>query len=77
LEQLRTGFEEVRLLKESFRGSVRLILRWFTGNGEACQRLLNRSGPYPPLIHEVAERDGENIALAVQGCAALDGGDLR
>ena len=38
---------------------------------------VNRSGPYPPLIHEVAERDGENIALAVQGCAALDGGDLR
>nr|WP_201754728.1 protein kinase [Pseudoflavonifractor sp. 60] len=72
-EQLRTEFEEVRLLKESPRGSVRLIqhratvrqfiLRRFTGNGEVYQRLLDCSCPYLPTVYEVAEQSGENIVI--------------
>ena len=72
-EQLRTEFEEVRLLKESPRGSVRLIrhlatvrqfiLRRFTGNGEVYQRLLDCSCPYLPTVYEAAEQSGENIVI--------------
>lgn len=72
-EQLRAEFEEVRLLKERPRGSVRLIrhrttgkqfiLRRFTGNGEVYQKLLTRSCPHLPLIYEAAEQDGENIVI--------------
>ena len=72
-EQLRTEFEEVRLLKESPRGSVRLIrhnasgkqfiLRRFQGNGEVYRRLLDCSCPHLPLIYEAAEQDGENIVI--------------
>lgn len=60
-------------MKESPRGSVRLIrhrksgrpfiLRRFTGNGEVYQKLLGCSCPHLPLIYEAAERDGENIVL--------------
>ena len=78
-EQLRSEFEEVRLLKESPRGSVRLIrhpasgkqfiLRRFQGNGEVYRRLLGCSCRYLPLIYEAAEQDGENIVIEefVQG----------
>ena len=72
-EQLQTEFEEVRLLKESPRGSVRLIrhrtsdrrfiLHRFSGNGEVYRRLMACSCPHLPLIYEAAEQDGENIAI--------------
>ena len=78
-EKLRTEFEEVRLLKERPRGSVRLIrhnaggkqfiLRRFQGNGEVYRRLLSCSCRYLPLVYEAAEQDGENIVVEefVQG----------
>ena len=78
-EQLRTEFEEVRLLKESPRGSVRLIrhnvsgkqfiLRRFQGNGEVYRRLLSFSCPHLPLIYEAVEQEGENLVIEefVQG----------
>ncbi len=72
-EQLDLEFEEVRLLKESPRGSVRLIrhrasrtpfiLRRFQGNGEVYRRLLDCSCPHLPLIYEAAEREGENLVI--------------
>ena len=72
-EQLRSKFEEVRLSKESPRGSVRLIrhnasgklfiLRRFQGNGEVYRRLLGCSCPHLPLIYEAAEREGENLVI--------------
>ena len=72
-EQLKLEFEEVRLLKESPRGSVRLIrhrasgkqfiLRRFTGNGEVYRKLLDCSCRYLPIIYEAAERDGENLVI--------------
>ena len=78
-EKLRTEFEEVRLLKERPRGSVRLIrhnaggnqfiLRHFQGNGEVYRRLLSCSCRHLPLVYEAAEQDGENIVIEefVQG----------
>ncbi len=72
-EQLKLEFEEVRLLKESPRGSVRLIrhrasgkqfiLRRFTGNGEVYRRLLDCSCRHLPLIYETAEREGKNLVI--------------
>ena len=60
-------------MKESPRGSVRLIrhratarqsiLRRFTGNGEVYQRLLDCSCPYLPTVYEAAEQSGENIVI--------------
>ena len=78
-EQLKLEFEEVRLLKESPRGSVRLIrhrasgkqfiLRRFTGNGEVYRRLLDCSCRHLPPIYETAEREGKNLVIEefVQG----------
>ena len=78
-EQLRTEFEEVRLLKKSPRSSVRLIrhraagkqfiLRRFAGNGEVYQKLLDCSCRHLPIIYEAAEQDGETIVIEefVQG----------
>lgn len=70
---LREEYEQVRLLKETPRGSVRLvrhkdsgrrfILRRFTGNGEVYQKLLGLSCPNLPLILEAAEQDGENLVV--------------
>ena len=70
---LREEYEQVRLLKESPRGSVRLvrhknsgkrfILRRFTGNGEVYQKLLGCSCPNLPLVLEAAEKDGENLVV--------------
>ncbi|MCI9556459.1 MAG: protein kinase, partial [Lawsonibacter sp.] len=72
-EQLRAEFEELRLLKESPRGSVRLIrhlasgrrfiLRRFSGNGEVYRRLLDISCRYLPAIYEAAEQNGENLVI--------------
>ena len=78
-EQLKLEFKEVRLLKESPRGSVCLIrhrasgkqfiLRRFTGNGEVYRRLLDCSCRHLPLIYETAEREGKNLVIEefVQG----------
>lgn len=73
LECLEREYETVRLLKESPRGSVRLIrhrqsgrpfiLRRFTGNGEVYRKLLNCGCRHLPLIYEAAERDGENAVI--------------
>ena len=70
---LQEEYGEVRLLKESSRGSVRLIqhkatgqkfiLRQFTGNAEVYRKLLGCSCPNLPTIYEVAEKNGENLVL--------------
>lgn len=61
------------MMKESPRGSVRLIrhkatgkqfiLRRFTGNSEVYRKLLDYICPYLPTVYEVAEGDGENLVL--------------
>lgn len=63
----------MRLLKESPRGSVRLIrhkatgrtfiLHRFTGSGEVSRKLLDYTCPNLPTVYEVAEKDGENLVL--------------
>ena len=60
-------------MKESPRGSVRLIrhlvsgrrfiLRRFSGNGEVYRRLLDISCRYLPAIYEAAEQNGENLVI--------------
>lgn len=70
---LRDGYEGVRVLKESPRGSVCLIrhrgsgrqfiLRRFTGNGEVYRKLLGLSSPHLPMVLEAVEQDGENLVL--------------
>ena len=61
---LRTEYEEVRLLKQSGRGSVRLIrhratgrrfiLRRYSGEAEVYRKLLDYSCPNLPETLEVA-----------------------
>lgn len=73
LKALQEEYEQIRLLKESPRGSVRLIrhrstgqkfiLRRFTGNAEVYQKLLSYSCQYLPRTLEVAERGSENLVL--------------
>ena len=73
LECLKNEYEEVRLIKESPRGSVRLIrhresgklfiLRRFTGNAEVYQKLLGYSCSNLPRTLEVASRGEENLVL--------------
>ena len=73
LEALRSEYEPVRVLKESPRGSVRLIrhratgerfiLRQFTGNAEVYQKLLSISCPNLPRTLEVAVKGQENLVL--------------
>lgn len=73
LKALQEEYEQIRLLKESPRGSVRLIrhrstgqkfiLRRFTGNAEVYQKLLSVSCQYLPRTLEVAERGSENLVL--------------
>ena len=70
---LREEYEVIRLMKESPRGSVRLIrhkttgqkfiLRHFAGNSEVYRSLLDYTCPNLPTIYEVAERNGENLVL--------------
>ena len=70
---LEQEYEPLRLLKESPRGSVRLIrhresgrrfiLRRFSGNGEVYRKLLDRSCRHLPLIYEAAEQGGENLVI--------------
>ena len=73
LDALETEFEPVRLLKESPRGTVRLvrhratgqrfILRRFQGSREVYRRLLSCSCQNLPTILEAVEREGENLVL--------------
>ena len=70
---LREEYEVIRLMKESPRGSVRLIrhkttgqkfiLRHFAGNSEVYRALLDYACPNLPTVYEVAERNGENLVL--------------
>lgn len=72
LNVVRSEYEDVRLLKESERGSIRLlrhktagqrcILRRYQGNGEVYHKLLPCSCRNPPKILEVAE-EGENVLV--------------
>lgn len=73
LNALQEEFEQIRLIKESPRGSVRLIrhratgqkfiLRRFTGNGEVYRMLLGCTCPNLPKVFEVAEQGEENMVI--------------
>ena len=73
LDILKTEYDEVRLLKEGPRGSVRLlrhratgrrfVLRRFTGSGEVYRKLLDCACSNLPMIYEVAEGEGETAVL--------------
>ena len=66
-------YEPVRQMKESPRGTVRLIrhratgrlfiLRQFSGNAEVYRKLLDCACPNLPIIYEAAEREGEALVL--------------
>lgn len=70
---VQTEFDTLRILKESSRGTVRLlrhkatgqrfVLRRFTGNGEVYQKLLSCSCANLPTILEAAARGEENLVL--------------
>ena len=79
-ERLDEEFETVRTLKESPRGSVRLIrhrtagqrfiLRQFSGNGEVYRKLLNYSCRNLPVIFEAVSQGEDNLVL--EECIAGD-----
>ncbi len=70
---MQETFVPVRLLKQSTRGSVRLIrhkatgkqviCRQFTGNPEVYEKLLDYTCPNLPMVYEVASRGTENLVL--------------
>lgn len=72
-ENLKTEFESLKLLKQSERGTVRLIchresgqkfvLRRFSGNAEVYRKLLDCVCPQLPTVYEVASLDGQNLVL--------------
>ena len=72
-EILQREYEQLRLIKESPRGSVRLIrhsatgrtfiLRQFTGNPEVYRKLLDYTCPNLPTVYEVAVRGAENLVI--------------
>lgn len=72
-EELKKEYQLVSLLKESPRGSVRLIrhrptgqrfiLRNFTGNGEVYRKLLGCSCPNLPGVLEAASLGEKNLVL--------------
>ena len=72
-EKLHEEYEEIRLLKEGTRGSVRLIrhkatgkeliLRRFTGNPEVYRKLLDYTCPNLPMVYEVATQGEKNLVL--------------
>ena len=72
-EILQKEYEQLRLIKESPRGSVRLIrhnatgrtfiLRQFTGNPEVYRKLLDYTCPNLPTVYEVAVRGAENLVI--------------
>ena len=73
LEVLRSEYEPVRVLKESPRGSVRLIrhratgqkfiLRQFSGSAEVYQKLLSCSCRHLPAVLEVASQGERNLVV--------------
>ena len=73
LDALRDGYEPVRLLKESPRGSVRLIrhkatgkrfiLRQFTGSAEVYQKLLQCTCKNLPEVFEVGSQGDKHAVL--------------
>ena len=73
LDTLREEYEQARLIKESSRGSVRLIwhkksgkrliLRQFTGNAEVYRKMLSISCWNLPAVLEVASQGEENLVL--------------
>lgn len=72
-QALAEHYTLVRVLKESERGSVRLIrhtvtgkkfiLRRFTGSGEVYERLLDCDCQNLPKVYEVAVKGEENLVL--------------
>ncbi|MBM6927132.1 serine/threonine-protein kinase [Pseudoflavonifractor phocaeensis] len=70
---LAEEYQELRLIKEGPRGSVRrirhrtsgkeFILRRFTGNPEVYQKLLDYTCPHLPTIYEVASRGQDNLVV--------------
>lgn len=70
---LETEYDQLRVLKQSPRGSVclirhratgkRFILRRFHGNPEVYRKLLDYSCPHLPTVYEVAFQDGQVLAL--------------
>ena len=73
LRALQEEYVPVRLLKESSRGTVRLlrhqgtgkllVLRRFSGNAAVYRRLLGYSCPHLPQVYEVASRGEEHLEL--------------
>ncbi|WP_292919663.1 protein kinase [Oscillibacter sp. CAG:155] len=73
LHVLQEEYEQIRVMKESSRGSVRLIqhkatgqkfiLHDFAGNAEVYRKLLDYTCPYLPTVYEVAQKDGKNLVL--------------
>ena len=72
-EILQQEYDLIRVLKESPRGSVRLIRhkasgrrliqRQFTGNPEVYQKLLDYTCPNLPTVFEVAVQGDQNLVL--------------
>lgn len=72
-QTIQAEYEEIALLKESTRGSVRsirhkatgrqFILRRFAGNPEVYQKLLEVSCPNLPTVYEVAVEETDNLVL--------------
>ena len=72
-QTIQAEYEEIALLKESPRGSVRsirhkatgrqFILRRFAGNPEVYQKLLEVSCPNLPAVYEVAVGEMDNLVL--------------
>ena len=73
LEALGRGYEEIGLLKEGPRGTIRLIrhqktgkrfiLRRFTGSAEVYEKLLHYTCEHLPQTFEVASRGEEHLVL--------------
>lgn len=73
MDALRDGYEPIRLLKKSPRGSVRLvrhratgkkfILRKFTGSAEVYRHLLRYTCKNLPEVFEVASQDDRHAVL--------------
>ncbi len=72
-EALEREFEQVKLLKESERGTValvrhrgsgqRFVLRSFVGNAEVYRRLLDWECPNLPKVFEAASDEDRNLVL--------------
>lgn len=73
MNQIETGYETVKCLKDTPKGSVtllrhkvsgrRYVLKEFEGSGEVFRRLLSVDCPNLVRIMEVAERDGRVAVL--------------